>query len=99
MIYKDKTRTVADRVQDLLQRMTLGEKAGQLVQPFGWQCYEKHADGTTGMTEAFKRQVATGGVGSLYGTLRADPWTGVTLETGLSPKEGRRPLMPFRLMR
>ncbi|MGE7056997.1 glycoside hydrolase family 3 N-terminal domain-containing protein, partial [Paenibacillus glucanolyticus] len=29
-----------------------------------------------------------GGVGSLYGTLRADPWTGVTLETGLSPREG-----------
>ncbi|MEK3880078.1 glycoside hydrolase family 3 N-terminal domain-containing protein [Paenibacillus sp. FSL M7-0420] len=88
MIYKDKARPVADRVQDLLQRMTLGEKAGQLVQPFGWQCYEKRADGTTGMTEAFKRQVAAGGVGSLYGTLRADPWTGVTLETGLSPKEG-----------
>ncbi|WP_042203452.1 glycoside hydrolase family 3 N-terminal domain-containing protein [Paenibacillus camerounensis] len=88
MIYKDKTRPVADRVQDLLQRMTTGEKAGQLVQPFGWQCYEKQADGTVGMTEAFKRQVAAGGVGSLYGTLRADPWTGVTLETGLSPKEG-----------
>lgn len=98
MIYKDKTSPVADRVQDLLQRMTLGEKAGQLVQPFGWQCYEKRPDGTTGMTEAFKRQVASGGVGSLYGTLRADPWTGVTLETGLSPKEGRRRLMPFRLM-
>ncbi|MEK5490822.1 glycoside hydrolase family 3 N-terminal domain-containing protein [Paenibacillus sp. FSL R7-0297] len=88
MIYKDKARPVTDRVQDLLQRMTLGEKAGQLVQPFGWQCYEKHPDGTTGMTEAFKRQVAAGGVGSLYGTLRADPWTGVTLETGLSPKQG-----------
>lgn len=88
MIYKDKTRPAADRVQDLLQRMTPGEKAGQLVQPFGWQCYEKRPDGTVGMTEAFKRQVAAGGVGSLYGTLRADPWTGVTLETGLSPKEG-----------
>lgn len=73
MIYKDKTRSVADRVQDLLQRMTLGEKAGQLVQPFGWQCYEKRPDGTAGMTEAFKRQIAGGGVGSLYGTLRADP--------------------------
>lgn len=88
MIYKDKTRSVTDRVQDLLQRMTPGEKAGQLVQPFGWQSYEKRPDGTVVMTEAFKRQVASGGVGSLYGTLRADPWTGVTLETGLSPKQG-----------
>ncbi|ASA24210.1 glycoside hydrolase family 3 N-terminal domain-containing protein [Paenibacillus donghaensis] len=88
MKYKDKTFPVADRVQDLLQRMTLTEKIGQMVQPFGWQCYEKQPDGTTLMTESFKRQVARGGVGSLYGTLRADPWTGVTLESGLSPREG-----------
>lgn len=27
-------------------------------------------------------------MGSLYGMLRADPWTGVTLATGLSPREG-----------
>lgn len=88
MKYKDKTFPVADRVKDLLQRMTLTEKIGQMVQPFGWQCYEKQPDGTVGMTEAFKHQIARGGVGSLYGTLRADPWTGVTLESGLSPREG-----------
>ncbi|MBB6730571.1 glycoside hydrolase family 3 N-terminal domain-containing protein [Cohnella zeiphila] len=67
--------------------MTLEEKAGQLVQPFGWQAYE-HTDGKIELTEAFRRQVEQGGVGSLYGTLRADPWTGVTLETGLTPAQG-----------
>ncbi|MRN54341.1 glycoside hydrolase family 3 N-terminal domain-containing protein [Paenibacillus monticola] len=88
MNYKNKNLPVPDRVHDLLQRMTLEEKAGQLVQPFGWKCFEKRADGTVEMTEVFKNQMARGGVGSLYGTLRADPWTGVTLESGLSPKEG-----------
>jgi beta-glucosidase len=60
---------------------------GQLIQPFGWQTYE-HSDGEVVLTDAFKAQVKNGGVGSLYGVLRADPWTGVTLESGLSPREG-----------
>ncbi|WP_246098557.1 glycoside hydrolase family 3 N-terminal domain-containing protein [Saccharibacillus brassicae] len=68
--------------------MTLEEKIGQLAQPFGWTCYTRQADGTVALTDSFKRRAAAGGVGSLYGTLRADPWTGVTLETGLSPAEG-----------
>ncbi|WP_301625781.1 glycoside hydrolase family 3 N-terminal domain-containing protein [Paenibacillus apis] len=67
--------------------MTLEEKAGQLVQPFGWQTYE-HINGEIRLTEAFKKQIEQAGVGSLYGVLRADPWTGVTLESGLSPREG-----------
>ncbi|MBU5670385.1 glycoside hydrolase family 3 N-terminal domain-containing protein [Paenibacillus brevis] len=67
--------------------MTLEEKAGQLVQPFGWQTYE-HINGEIRLTEAFKKQIEQAGVGSLYGVLRADPWTGVTLASGLSPREG-----------
>ncbi|GJM69074.1 hypothetical protein HMSSN036_12900 [Paenibacillus macerans] len=67
--------------------MTVEEKVGQLVQPFGWQTYE-HVNGEIRLTESFKEQVKNGGIGSLYGVLRADPWTGVTLETGLSPREG-----------
>ncbi|PAD75260.1 glycoside hydrolase family 3 N-terminal domain-containing protein [Paenibacillus campinasensis] len=90
MKYRDQTLPTAERVCDLLGRMTLAEKAGQLIQPFGWTCYERKADGSVEMTEAFKTRVAQGGIGSLYGTLRADPWTGVTLETGLSPEEGAK---------
>ncbi len=87
MIYKESHRPAAERVADLLSRMTPEEKVGQLLQPFGWQTYE-HKDGKVELAESFKQQVAAGGVGSLYGALRADPWTGVTLETGLSPREG-----------
>ncbi len=87
MMYRDQTRPVGDRVDHLLGLMTLEEKVGQLVQLFGWQTYE-HRNGAVTLTEEFKRQVKSGSVGSLYGALRADPWTGVTLESGLSPREG-----------
>lgn len=88
MDYRDASRPVPERVQDLLGRMTTEEKIGQLIQPMGWKAYVKEADGTVQVTEAFKRDIADGGVGSLYGALRADPWTEVTLETGLSPRQG-----------
>lgn len=85
--YLDPALPIGRRVELLLKRMTKEEKVGQLIQPFGWQAYE-HKDGSVRLTESFREQIAGGGVGSLYGTLRADPWTGVTLETGLSPAEG-----------
>ncbi|MFC3802188.1 glycoside hydrolase family 3 N-terminal domain-containing protein [Cohnella sp. GCM10012308] len=88
MRYKEAGLPVKERVEDLLARMTTAEKIGQLLQPFGWHSYSKRADGGIELTETFKSQLAEGGVGSLYGTLRADPWTGVTLATGLSPEEG-----------
>lgn len=89
MDYKDPALSVHERVQHLLSLMTPEEKIGQLVQPFGWKAYETR-DGEIQLTDVFKEQVRSGAIGSLYGVLRADPWTGVTLETGLSPAEGAR---------
>ncbi|ULO06812.1 glycoside hydrolase family 3 C-terminal domain-containing protein [Paenibacillus sp. 19GGS1-52] len=87
LIYKDKTKPTEERVNHLLGLMTLEEKVGQLIQPFGWQAYE-HKDGVISLTENFKQQIEQAGIGSLYGMLRADPWTGVTLANGLSAKQG-----------
>ncbi|MGG1942893.1 glycoside hydrolase family 3 N-terminal domain-containing protein [Paenibacillus polymyxa] len=87
LIYKDKSKPIEERVEHLIGLMTIEEKVGQLVQPFGWQVYE-HIDGELSLHHDFKQQVQNGGVGSLYGVLRADPWTGVTLENGLSAKQG-----------
>lgn len=87
MLYKDKTRPVQERVEHLLGLMTTDEKIGQLVQPFGWQIYD-NINGNIKLTEEFKALVKKGAVGSLYGVLRADPWTGVSLENGLSAMEG-----------
>ncbi|MGM0882170.1 MAG: glycoside hydrolase family 3 N-terminal domain-containing protein [Bacillota bacterium] len=89
MSYKDSSLPITVRVEDLLKKMTLNEKIGQLLQPFGWKTYTKQ-NGTVSLSEAFQEQVKNGGVGSLYGVLRADPWTEVTLENGLSPEEGAK---------
>ncbi|WP_339321653.1 glycoside hydrolase family 3 N-terminal domain-containing protein [Paenibacillus sp. FSL W8-0194] len=87
MNYKDASLSIEARTEHLLGLMTLQEKAGQLVQLFGWKVYERHGGQIT-LTESFKEEAAQGKIGSLYGVLRADPWTEVTLETGLSPREG-----------
>ncbi|WP_405174443.1 glycoside hydrolase family 3 N-terminal domain-containing protein [Paenibacillus sp. FSL H8-0261] len=87
MKYKNPSLSIAERVADLLAEMTLEEKLGQLLQPFGWKTYVK-GDGDVQLTDTFKDAITNGGVGSLYGVLRADPWTEVTLETGLSLREG-----------
>lgn len=84
--YHDASLPTEDRVKDLISRMTVDEKIGQLVQLFGWQAYTQN-NGQVKMVEAYEKMIAAGEVGSFYGFLRADPWTGVTLETGLQPKE------------
>jgi beta-glucosidase len=89
MSYKDSSLPAQRRAELLLALMTTEEKIGQLIQPFGWKTYRKNG-GSIEIEESFKQQVRNGGVGSLYGVLRADPWTEVTLETGLSPEEGAR---------
>lgn len=86
--YRNTQLTAEERAADLLERMTLEEKIGQLIQPFGWKSFAKQEDGSIRLTERFKEEWTRGGIGSLYGLLRADPWTEVTLETGVGPKEG-----------
>lgn len=81
----------ASKVQAYLAQMTVEEKIGQLCQPFGWHMYTQR-DGKAEMTDSFRAGVEAGAIGSMYGTLRADPWTGVTLETGLSPEAGAQAL-------
>ena len=71
MTYRRAGAPVEDRVADLLGRMTLAEKVGQVNQKmFGWHAY----DGT-GVTGRFRELVARfGGMGALYGLFRADAW-------------------------
>src|SRR5207249_1906742 len=40
-----------------------------------------------GPSESFKQLVKEGRVGGLWGLLRADPWTKVSLKSGLSPRQ------------
>lgn len=89
--YRDKSLNVEARVADLLSRMTLKEKVGQLNQRlYGWKAVRKAASGFE-LTPYFKDEVAAGdGMGALYGLFRADPWSAVNWTTGIPPAESAR---------
>jgi len=72
------------RAEDLLSRMTLREKIGQLTQRlYGFAVYRRDGEALT-FTPEFAEEVAHfGGLGALYGLHRADPWSGRDYETGL----------------
>lgn len=92
-IYKNPNATIEDRVSDLISRMTIEEKAGQLLCPMGWEMYIKNSDGSIAISDKFRNQNSGNmPVGAYWATLRADPWTQKTLETGLSPKESAETL-------
>ena len=84
-IYKDSSFSTQDRVQDLLGRMTLEEKLGQLLCPLGWPMYQKTQTGVT-ISPKYREFIQQQHGGILWATFRADPWTRKTLETGLNPE-------------
>ncbi|WP_435195016.1 glycoside hydrolase family 3 N-terminal domain-containing protein [Streptomyces sp. NRRL F-5630] len=87
--YRDPAAPVPERVRDLLGRMTLAEKVGQLNQRmYGWHAYERTADGHR-LTDAFRAEVAAfDGMGALYGLQRADVWSSVGFGDGLDARDG-----------
>ncbi len=87
-IYRRADCDLEARVADLLGRMTLDEKLGQLLQPLGWKAYLRTPQGLRISPKFAARLAQPGGIGGLYGLLRADAWTEVTLATGLTPREG-----------
>ena len=82
--YRDPKLPVDLRVSDLLGRMTLEEKVGQLQCLMGWESYMRQDDQVT-TTEAFRQQVRDRHIGMYWAVLRADPWTQKTLTSGLNP--------------
>ncbi|MCF0188804.1 MAG: glycoside hydrolase family 3 C-terminal domain-containing protein [Bacteroidaceae bacterium] len=85
-VYKDANAPIEERVNDLVSRMTIDEKIGQLLCPLGWPMYEKSADGVQ-PSELFRKRMDEAPIGGFWAVLRADPWTQKTLETGLNPEQ------------
>lgn len=83
--YENPQLTVKERVGDLLSRMTLEEKAGQLVMTMGWEYYEKSGKKYV-LTDKFKDAIQNRHIGSTWAVMRADPWTQKTLQNGLTPE-------------
>lgn len=79
------SHTKADQyVHELLKKMSIDEKINQLSTVFGWEMYSKPSN-KVDISEKFRNSNYKPGM--LWGTLRADPWTKVTLKTGLNYQE------------
>ena len=84
-LYKDAGRSAEERADDLLKRMTVEEKLGQLICPLGWPMYDKVSADSVTISDAYRDFIRNRHGGMLWATFRADPWTKKTLETGLNP--------------
>ena len=82
--YKDATLPIEQRVEDLLSRMTLEEKAGQLVCLMGWDSYQINGK-RVNVSEKFIEEQNDLYAGMYWAVFRADPWTRKTLANGLNP--------------
>jgi beta-glucosidase len=89
-VYRDPTAPTDARVRDLLGRMTLREKVGQLNQRmYGWDAYRRTPDGRFELTEALHAETDRfEGLGALYGLQRADAWSGVDHGSGPGAEDG-----------
>lgn len=85
-VYKQADAPIESRISDLVGRMTLEEKVGQICCPLGWEMYTKTGQNSVTVSEVFKQQMSKAPIGSYWAVLRADPWTQKTLENGLNPE-------------
>ena len=82
--YQDANLPSSVRALDLLSRMTLEEKVGQLVCLMGWDSYVRNGNKVT-VSEKFRHEIDSLHVGMYWAVFRADPWTQKTLDNGLNP--------------
>ena len=86
-IYKNKSYSPTERAKDLLSRLTLREKVGQLNQRLhGFNSYVIKGDRIELSKEFMDEAERWGGIGLLYGLFRADPWSKKDFQNGLSGK-------------
>lgn len=76
-------------VDRLIDSMSFTQKVGQLNQRlFGWKSVERNAAGRLVTSDELKQEIDRwGGLGALYGLLRADPWSGQHWGNGIHPEE------------
>lgn len=84
-VYKDASRPAEERADDLVKRMTVDEKLGQLLCPLGWPMYEKVSADSVTISDKYRDFIQNQHGGMLWAVFRADPWTRKTLENGLDP--------------
>ena len=84
--YLNPSLPVETRVTDLLGRMTVEEKVGQLLCPLGWEMYSIRSRKHVEVSDTFKSLLKNRCAGMLWAVYRADPWTRKTIDNGLTPR-------------
>ena len=87
--YKNASLSVEQRLDDLMSRMTLEEKIGQLCCTLAWNYYQREGQQVT-LTDEFRRDIDERHIGMLWGVFRADPWTQKSLSSGVTPRLAAR---------
>ena len=83
--YRDTALSVRERAEDLVKRMSLREKVGQLNQRlYGFRIYERKGQKISLDREFCDEVKKFGGLGTLYGLYRADPWADKNEEDGIA---------------
>lgn len=84
--FQNSALTPRERAIDLLARLSLREKVGQVNQGlYGFSCYTRTGDTFTLTEECLAEIEHWGGLGVLYGLYRADPWSNRNASTGIPP--------------
>ena len=83
-VFEDSSQPIDKRVEDLLKQMTFQEKQGQLLMDLGWQYYQR-TDNKISITDYARQTIQEKKMGALWGFFRADPWSGKTLDNGITP--------------
>ena len=84
--FQNPALSAEQRTGDLLGRMTIREKIGQIVKLDGFRSYE-WKNRTCVLTEEYCEIVKRWPIGSMYGLLRADWWTMRNWENGIPPEQ------------
>lgn len=93
--YQDARRTPEERTEDLLSRMTVEEKIGQLVKMDGFRSYSRQGDEFC-FTERFAKFSEKWIPGTMSVLLRADWWTQINWDNGIPPEKMREAVQKFQ---
>lgn len=89
--YRDSSLPPEERARLLLPLLTLREKVGQLNQRlYGFRAYIREGDALAPSPDFVEEVKRFGGLGTLYGLFRADPWSQRDFGNGLSGTLARK---------